>query len=238
MAAALPLDGLDAWRVHLGLPLCGSRSPEGGPEALYALAAQDIVRNVHRPIALGALEELPAAYAALREQLGLGAGPVALVGGSLGAAVAQLVLLEAAPALGSDVAAAVLVSPVTQFRPVIDVAGRMLGFDYVWDEETAAFAQRLDFVARATEFLDNGQPPVRLLVGSEDDLEAFLAPAERLRDALQVHYRDPSRVEVVTVPGMGHALAEEPGLEPAPQTEAAALADAHAVVWLARFLDA
>ncbi len=30
-AAALPLQGLDAWRVYLELPLCGSRLPAGGP---------------------------------------------------------------------------------------------------------------------------------------------------------------------------------------------------------------
>jgi hypothetical protein len=33
MAAALPLNGLPAWRVYLGLPLSGSRLPEGGPDA-------------------------------------------------------------------------------------------------------------------------------------------------------------------------------------------------------------
>ena len=31
MAAALPLAGLDAWRVYLGLPLSGARTPAGGP---------------------------------------------------------------------------------------------------------------------------------------------------------------------------------------------------------------
>jgi hypothetical protein len=33
MAAALPLRRVDAWRVYLGLPLSGTRLPEGGLEA-------------------------------------------------------------------------------------------------------------------------------------------------------------------------------------------------------------
>jgi hypothetical protein len=36
MAAALPLRGLDAWRVYLGLPLSGSRLPTGGLDAFFA----------------------------------------------------------------------------------------------------------------------------------------------------------------------------------------------------------
>jgi len=237
MAAALPLADLDAWRVYLGLPLCGTRSPEGGPEALFALAEQDIVRNVHRPVALGALEEFPAAYAALREQLGVGSGPVALVGGSLGAAVAQLVLLEAMPAMGVEVAAAVLLSPVTQIRAVLDAVGREFGVDYPWDGDTPEFAGRLDFVARAAEFARAGRTPIRLIVGSEDDVDGFLAPAERLRDALETRYREPTLLDLVTVAGMAHGLADEPGMEPAPQTETAKAADALAVAWLARFVE-
>ncbi|NHC15666.1 alpha/beta hydrolase [Motilibacter deserti] len=236
MAAALPLADLDAWRVYLGLPLSGSRLPEGGLDALFARAMEDVVRNAHRPIALGAVEELPASYAALREQLGLGTGPVALVGGSLGAAVAQLVLLEAARPLGLDIVAAVLVSPVVQLREVLAAIGRELG-EYVLDDDTAGFADRLDFVARAGEFPAAGQPAVRIVVGSEDDLEGFLAPAQRLRDELAVRYEDPDRLDLVTVAGMGHGFAEEPGLEPAPQTECAEVVDGLAVAWLARFLD-
>ena len=44
--------------------------------------------------------------------------------------------------------------------------------------------------------------------------------------------------DVVTVAGMAHALAEEPGLEPAPQTPHAAEVDRHAVAWFRQHLDA
>jgi dipeptidyl aminopeptidase/acylaminoacyl peptidase len=42
--------------------------------------------------------------------------------------------------------------------------------------------------------------------------------------------------DLVVVPGMGHALAEEPGIAPAPQLAAAAEVDRLAVGWFARHL--
>jgi hypothetical protein len=39
-AAAVPLRGLDAWRIYLGLPLSGSRMPPGGDEELMRLATR------------------------------------------------------------------------------------------------------------------------------------------------------------------------------------------------------
>jgi pimeloyl-ACP methyl ester carboxylesterase len=216
-AAALPLAGLDAWRIHLGLPLCGSRSP--GPDALMALAAQDAVRLVWGPIAEQATAEFGPALGALREQLDLGNGPVSLVGGSLGAAVALSVR-----AAGAEVDAMVLVSPLLQLRPLVALMGEEYGTTYAWDAESDAIADRLDFVARAAEL---GDVPVRLVVGTEDSVPAFRAPAEALCAALP-------HADLVLVEGMGHALAEEPGLDPAPQLPAAATVDTLAVDWLAR----
>jgi hypothetical protein len=121
-AAALPLAGLDAWRIYLGLPMCGARLPAGGFEELMRLGYEDAVLNLQGPIA------------------------------------------------------------------------------------------------------------------AEDDPAGFLDPARQLTTALAGRYADPTRVDVVTVPGMGHALAEEPGIEPAPQTPHAALVDRFAVDWLATHL--
>lgn len=45
-------------------------------------------------------------------------------------------------------------------------------------------------------------------------------------------YADPARTDLVVVQGMGHALGEEPGDKPAPQTRHAAVVDHHAVAWL------
>src|SRR5947208_11021324 len=56
-AAAVPLAGLDAWRVYLELPMTGSRSPAGGPEELGRLAFEDPVLNLHGPITAQAMAE-------------------------------------------------------------------------------------------------------------------------------------------------------------------------------------
>jgi hypothetical protein len=47
---------------------------------------------------------------------------------------------------------------------------------------------------------------------------ASRAVAARLWDTLADRYRVPGRVALVIAPQMAHALAEEPGLDPAPQT--------------------
>ena len=43
-AAAVPLAGLDAWRIYLGLPLTGSRLPPGGVDELMRFGYEDAVQ--------------------------------------------------------------------------------------------------------------------------------------------------------------------------------------------------
>jgi hypothetical protein len=236
-AAALPLAGLDAWRVYLGLPMSGSRLPAGGVDELVRLAGEDAVLNVHGPLTAQAAAEFDGAFAQLRDRLGIGDGPVGLVGGSIGAAVAQLVLIESAVLAPAAAAAAVLVSPVVRLRPVVDALSRRFGVTYSWSPPSLAVADRLDFVARADEFACRGEPAVLLVVGGQDDPDGFHAPARRLCAALAARYADPGRVRLHVVPGMGHALAAEPGVEPAPQTPEAAEVDRHAADWLRRHLN-
>jgi pimeloyl-ACP methyl ester carboxylesterase len=234
-AAALPLNGLHAWRIYLGLPLFGARLPPGGPDALVKLFSEDAVLKGHQPIANQGAAEFPAALAEVRRQLGLDdgpLGPVALVGGSMGSLIAELVLTESAPAAGIEVAAAVLLSPVAQLHPMVDAIGRRFNLTYPWPPEALRVAERMDFVARAHDIVRVGQPAIRLIVGAEDDPEGFLEPARRLHSALSSRYRDPSRVDLVVIPGMGHALADEPGIAPAPQTAAAVAVDQQTVAWL------
>ena len=220
-AAAIPLEGLDAWRIYLGLPMSGQRLPEGGMEEFMRLGFTDAVRNLQVPIPTQAAAEFPAAFAALQEQLGFGDGPVGIVGGSAGSAAAQLVLASGG---GPRIAAAVLLSPITELKAATDATGRGYGVEYPWDAETLAMVAELDFVARADEVAASGAA-VRMVIGADDDVEGFHEPAARMHAALPGS-------ELVTVEGMAHALAEAPGLEPAPQIPAALRADALAVEWL------
>ena len=87
MAAAIPLDGLDATRIYLGLPMSGSRMPAGGFEAILPLLGEDAPLLVHGPIWEQAVAEFPAAFAELRERFGVAPDAmVGLVGGSMGSA--------------------------------------------------------------------------------------------------------------------------------------------------------
>ena len=223
MAAALPLTGLDAWRIYLGLPETGARGP--GAEESMRRGYEDAVVNMFGPISDRAAAEFPAAYAALRARFGLD-GPLAVVGGSLGSAVAQLVAIERA-----DVVAMALVSPVAALRAVVAVNERRFGVTYAWHPAAERIADRLDFIARAEETARHA-PAAAIIVGGRDD-EAIRSSAADLRDALVKQYADPSRVELVTVADMPHALAEGPDETP---TSHAAEVDRLMVDWLPRHL--
>lgn len=222
-AAALPLAGLDAWRVYLGLPLCGSREPEGGHDEVMRRGYTDAVMLVYGPVNAQADEEFDAAFAELGERFGFGAGPLGVLGGSAGAAVALEVTTRR-----DDVAAAVLVSPLVSLRPLVGAVGEFYGVTYRWSAESDAVAAHMDYVARAGEL---GATPMRLVVGS-DDMAAIREPAVALASAAA------GPADVVTVEGMEHALADEPGVEPAPQTAHAAEVDVHAVAWFRQHLGA
>lgn len=234
MAAALPLEGLDAWRVYLGLPMSGSRLPAGGVDEIMRLGTEDAVLNLYDPIITGAAAEFPAALADLRQQLGMRSAIVGLLGGSAGAAVAQLIMAEG----DMDVGAAVLVSPLVQLRPTVAAVGRYFGVDYSWTNASNRVADRLDFVARASEIAERQhEPPIMMIVGDADDAE-FLESARAMHAELDRVYADPDRVRLVTIGGMPHALADEPGIDPAPQNANAAEVDVFAVQWLREHLDA
>jgi pimeloyl-ACP methyl ester carboxylesterase len=226
-AAAVPLAGLDAWKIYFGLPLSGSRMPPGGPAEIQERIAEDVVLRLHRYVVDGAAEEFPSAYAVVRKELGLADDvPLGVMGGSMGSAVAQLVLAgEERPAR-----AAVLFSPVTRMRATIDALARHYGTTYDWTPASSAFADRTDFLARAAEI---GRTPIRYVAGADDLSDAFLEPVAEVTAELD---RRGATVDLQVVPGMGHALAAEPGTAAAPQTPQAAAADRLAVEWFQRYL--
>jgi pimeloyl-ACP methyl ester carboxylesterase len=226
MAAALPLRAVPAWRVYLGLPMSGSRLPAGGLEEFFRLGYEDAVLELFDPMTTQALGEFPAALAALREQVPAGDDAVGLIGASAGAFVALSVLAET----DVPVSAVALISPAIRLASVVAANERRFGVTYPWSERSRQVAQRLDFVARADAIAARNAATL-LVVGELDD-EGFSRPAEQLRAALARRSR--SRTSLVRIPEMGHALADEPGLDPAPQTPQAARVEAVVVDWFQR----
>jgi dienelactone hydrolase len=221
MAAAVPMTGLHAWRVHLGLPMFGARVPEGGYDEFFRLASEDNVLNVVEPVTEQVIKEFPAAVAELRAQLSLDDGPIGVVGGSAGGAVALEMLTRA----DVPIAAAALVNPVVQLAPVITANERIYDVVYTWTDQSRAVAERYDYVRRA----DDLRAPVLLVIGERDDV-AIREPAGALHRALG------ARGELVTIPGMAHELAEAPGIETAPQTAHAKAVDTELTAWFQKHL--
>jgi len=232
MASALPLAGVAAWRVYLDLPMHGRRQLPGGLEEFMALGYQDAVLKAFEPQVTRAEAEFPAVLAKLRAQLPITGGPIGVVGASVGALPAQLVIAGGATEAG----AAALISPVIQLAEVVAANERRFGVSYPWSDASGAVAARFDFVSRAGEIAARDpQPAVLLVTGAEDD-RAFPLQAQRLQAELRQRYRDPQRVGLTSIPGMKHAFAAEPGIEPAPQTADAKLVDAAVTGWFSRYL--
>jgi hypothetical protein len=232
MAAALPLRRLAAWRVYLGLPLGGARVPARGTEPLGRLGADDVAGKLLGPMVEQAFTELPAVVAALRIKLPLDDAPIGLLGERVGAAVALLALAEGE----LPVRVAALVRPAAQRERAAAANDQRRDPADRWAEAAQTVAERLDVVAGAHQIAaQNPQPAVLLVTGADDDAD-IAEPAERLWHTLAGHYHDPGRVGLLVVPGLGQALAEEPGLDPAPQTPDAAQVDAAITNWMGRHL--
>ncbi|AXB43664.1 alpha/beta hydrolase family protein [Amycolatopsis albispora] len=212
MADAVPMRGLDAWRVYFGLPMSGARLPEGGFDEFFRLAGEDYVLNVMEPVTGQAADEFPAAVAALRERFAIADGPVGVAGGSAGSTVALEVLARAEV----PIAAAAVVSPVPQLAPAVGRNERFYGMTYPWTDRSRAVADHYDYVSRAGEL----GADLLLVVGEADDV-AFREPSAALHRALG------DRSKLVTVPGMAHTLAEEDGTP----NEHAAAVDAEFTAW-------
>jgi len=217
-AAALPMTALPAWRVHLGLPLCGNRMVDGSLDAVVELARGDTLRDFTDGMTRQAAEEFPAALADLRTQFPIVEGSIGVVGGSLGGLVALRVLAAAEV----SVAAAALINPLIRARTMIAMIDDQLGRLYPWDKATNDLADELDFVARAATIT----PPL-LVVSGENDYPTFRPDARELAAAAP-------QGELLSMPGLAHPLAEEPGMEPAPQLPIAKQVDDALTEWFAR----
>lgn len=228
-AAALPMTDVPAWRVHLGMPLCGARMVDGSLDRHVELAREDILMAYLAPIVHQAVDEFPAALSELRRQLPIDEQPIGILGASLGGTVA-LRVLTAPPA---PIGAVALVNPAVRVSAAVELLASGLEQPYEWSTESRGTAADLDFVTRAGDLA--GQPPL-LLVSGEHDHTALHADAAALVDDLRQRYAQPHDVELTTVPGLAHPLADEPGIEPTPQLPAAQAVDTILTTWFQRTL--
>ncbi|MEU4235870.1 alpha/beta hydrolase [Actinoplanes sp. NPDC026619] len=216
-AAALPLSGVEAWRIHLGMPWCGPRSyPEG-----YELSRRDPMMLYVDPVVRQAADEFPAALADLRKRFPITDAPIGVVGGSLGGAVALTVTASKVV----PVAALAVVNAAIRASSVVELVSGLSEQPYPWNDSARAAADRLDFVARATDL----HSTALLVVSGDEDYPAFRADAAALAAAVP-------NAQLTTVPGLAHPLAERPGDQPAPQTPEAATVDAAITAWFTTHL--
>jgi dienelactone hydrolase len=166
------------------------------------------------PIVGQAAEEFPAALAQLREQLPVNNGALGVVGGSAGGAVA----LEILTRTEIPIKAAALVNPAVRARSVVELLQDTIGGPYLWNEQPRAAADRLDFVARAGDIAARTPQPPLLVISGELDFPMLRADAAEL-------------VGLTTVANLPHPLAEQPGLEPAPQLSATKVVDEAMTQW-------
>lgn len=228
-AAALPMTGVPAWRVHLGMPLCGARMVDGRLDRHIELARRDVLGAYLAPVVHQAVDEFPAALAALRDRLPVDDGPIGVVGASLGGAVA-LQVLTAPP---TPIRAVALVNPSVRVGAGVELIAAALGQPYRWTAESRRITDDLDFVARAGDI--PGEPPLLVISGERDHPE-LRDDAAALVGALRERDPRPDRVELRTVPELAHPLADEPGLEPASPLPATAVVDRILTEWFGRRL--
>ena len=132
---------------------------------------------------------------------------------------------------------AALVNPAVRIRSVVElVAPQMTGAGqpYPWTAESRRTADELDFVARAGAI--TAQP--RCCSSAASWTIRPTDGRDRLVDALRRRYAQPDEVELISVPDLAHPLADEPGMEPAPQLPTTKVVDQILTQWFLRRLTA
>jgi fermentation-respiration switch protein FrsA (DUF1100 family) len=142
-----------------------------------------------------------------------------VLGGSLGGAVALRILADT----DIRVFGGAVVNAAIRMRSVVS----LFPGEYAYGAEAEKVVDGLDFVAKAGTIADRA--PL-LVVSGELDHPGLRADAMDLVDALG------ERAVLLSVPGLAHPLAEEPGIEPAPQLPLARVVDAELTTWFQRCL--
>ena len=199
----------DVWGAH-------GRRQHGRRRGADAQGRPDVLSV---PFVRQATQEFPAALASIRVQLPVDDGPIGVLGGSLGGAVALRTLADTE----IPVFAGAVVNGAIRMRSVVD----LFPGDYPYDAESEKAVDSLDFVAKAGVIATHA--PL-LVVSGELDHPALRADAFHLLDALG------KSSELLSIPGLAHPLADEPGIEPAPQLPLAREVDAGLTTWFRRHL--
>lgn len=228
LAAAVPMKTVPAWRIYLGMPGHGRRSPVGGVEEIMRLAAEDALTLLFRPRIEGALTELPGAVNDIRNQLDLDAAlPLGIFGFSQGGAAALLALSRRI----LPFKAAVTFGAVVDFVPFMNAMAELFGMTYEWTDEHRALAAQLSAAGRARA-LTESSAAILFAVGAEDPTPTR-EPAERL----VAEIRNESRIaELKILPSVAHAFVDEPGEAPAPQGPQARAVDELTSAWFNQYL--
>jgi dienelactone hydrolase len=228
LAAVVPMRSLPAWRIYLGMPLYGRRKPAGGFEEIMRLGMQDAVSLIFHPSIGGAVAELPEALADVRRQLGIDASlPLGIFGFSQGGAAA----------LVQTTRGNLPIKTVATFGAVVDMASLVdglagfFGITYEWTDARRALAEELSTSSKAAQLAASGAP-ILLAVGDQDPYPVR-EPISQLAAAIN---QAGGTAEERIVPGVAHALANEPGEEPADQSPAARAVDEIVTDWFSRHL--
>jgi pimeloyl-ACP methyl ester carboxylesterase len=113
---------------------------DGSMDAGLELIREDVLMSFLYPFARKAAEEFPAALASIRAQLPVDDGPIGVLGGSLGGAVALRILADTE----IPVFAGAVVNAAIRVRSVVD----LFPGDYPYDAESEKAADSMDFVER------------------------------------------------------------------------------------------
>lgn len=226
LAGTLPLAPLPAWRVHLGLPLFGTRLPEGGVNEINHRGQRDYLLELYGPVVEQAAAELARVASELRGAFPVQDGPVGLMGVGAGGAAVLLALAESRLAVG----AAAVVNAVVSPAPVLAARERHLGTAYHWTDQSREICSWLDFPARAADLAARSPVPPLLIVNGRQDEVITPDHGRELHDALAPHYpRDGLRH--IVIPDLAHAMGPEPGLHPGPLTPGGVLTDRALTEW-------
>ncbi|WP_338022759.1 alpha/beta hydrolase family protein [Allosalinactinospora lopnorensis] len=220
LAGTLPLASLPAWRFYLGLPLFGSRLPEGGVAEINRRGQEDYLIQLYGPIVEQATAEVSRVVSELRARFPIHDGPIGLMGVGTGGAATLLALAESKLEIG----ATGVVNPIIDPTPVLKAREQRLGVAYQWSDTSRDVATWLDFISRAGDLSGRRpQSPLLIINGLQDPV---IVPehGQRLYDALAPQYPQSSLRHIV-IPDLAHTMGPEPGLEPGPPAPGNVLAD-------------